>query len=72
MAEMYHSRKFSVKGLVDYDNYIVQRVVTGVMPKFGPDPIGASLHFSPNVVQESPRNPATFTSRGRGRTGSKQ
>lgn len=67
-AEMFHSRKFSVKGLVDYDAYIVSRVLSGAMPGFGPDPIGASLHFSPNVIQELPQNITGYAQRqGRGR-----
>lgn len=69
-SEMYHSRKFSVKGLIDYDAYIVQSVVNGTMPCFKPDPIGASLHFSPNVIQDiSPSFP--FRS-GRGRRGGRR
>lgn len=38
-AQMYHSCKFTAKRLIDYDSYIVQRVVNGTMPSFGPDPI---------------------------------
>lgn len=69
-AEMYHSCKFSVKGLIDYDAYIVQRVMNGSMPAFGPDPIGASLHFSPNVLQET--SPSFTTRSGRGRRGGRR
>lgn len=63
-SEMCHSRKFSPKGLIDYDSYIVQRVATGAMPSFGPDPIGASLHFSPNVIQEPSGSPLSHPYRG--------
>lgn len=59
-SEMFHSRKFTPKGLIDYDQYIFQRVVSGIMPRFGPNTIGASLHFSPNIV---PETPSSFQSR---------
>lgn len=60
-SEMYHSRKFTPKGLIDYDQYIVQRVVNGIMPRFAPYPIGASLHFSPNIV--SVNEPSSYQQR---------
>lgn len=63
-AEMFHSRKFSVKGLVDYFAYIVNRVMSGAISRFGPDP---SLHFSPNVIQESPATGGWSQRSGRGR-----
>lgn len=64
-AEMYHSRKFSPKGPIDYDAYIINRVATGAVSSFGPDTIGASLHFSPNVIYEPAVSPSSPPYRGR-------
>ena len=49
-AELLHSRKFFDESAVSYDRHIIDRFVDGKSSDFNPDPIGASLYFSPNVI----------------------
>ena len=49
-AELLHSRKFFDESAVSYDRHIIDSFVDGKSSDFNPDPIGASLCFSPNVI----------------------